>query len=174
MRRIANDFPSFVIGLAGDNELARYNLRDRQVRSRYRRALEKVYGDSAAIHLAHTNNVFIKKKKGLRTLIVYVDESIFAAELNAQRELIQLHLLELFGEETDQFEISISRWSKYKKNHPYLKDGSVVPKRQSANVPLDEDQKAFVVETVSTVENPKLRGSLQNAMTSTLQLRAQK
>lgn len=173
MRKISYDISSRIAKLAGDDELARINLRASQVRSRYRCALEKVYGDSAAIHLAHTNNVFIKMKKGLRTLIVYVDESIFAAELNAQRELIQLHLLELFGEEIDQFEIWTSKWSKYKKNHPYLKDDPVVVERRFASVPLDEDQKAFIAETVSAVKNDKLRSSLHNAMASTLKWRAQ-
>ena len=170
---MAKDLPSFVTRLAGGSELARYNLRVSQVRSRYRHALEKVYGDGATIHLAHTNNVFIKMKKGLITLIVYVDESIFAAELNAQRELIQLHLLEHFGEEIDQFEILTSRWSKYKNRHPYLEDGTVMVEGRSANAPLDENQKAFVAEVVSAVNDDKLRSSLQNAMASTLKSRAQ-
>lgn len=174
MNGIGQEITSCMSRLAGSNNLARYNLRASQVRSRYRRALERVYRDSAALHLAHTNNVFIKKRNGIRMLTVFVDESIFAAELNAQRELVQLYLLELFGEEIDQFEIRTSKWSKYRKHHPYLKDGSIAVSRHPTNTPLGDEQEAFVAETVSSIQNPQLRSSLLKAMTATLKHRMQK
>ena len=99
MRKIGPDIQRAVAKLSEGSESARLNLRIKQVRERYRQAIESVYRKSAGLHLAHTNNVIIKDRK----LVVFVDDSMFAAELNAQRELIKLRLLELFGEEIDDF-----------------------------------------------------------------------
>ena len=174
MKRIGPDISSYLMKLAGGNELALINIRTIHVRSRYKRAIESVYKDSAALHLAHTNNVIITKKRGLRTLIVYVDESIFAAELNAQRELIQLRLLELFGEEIDQFEILVSRWRKYKNYHPYLKNIPASSEREYPDIPLSGEQEAFVAEAAAAVEDIRLRNTMQRAMKAAIKRQAQK
>ncbi len=168
MKKIGADITLFISSLAGDSEQARINLRANQVRERYKTAIETVYRDAAPLFLAHTNNVYIMMKNGVRTLIVYVDESIFAAELNAQRELIKLHLLELFGEDVEQFEILVSK-PKYKKNHPFLTESSEKANATPPSIPLDDNEKAFVSNTVSTVEDERLRASLQKAMTADLE-----
>ena len=126
MRNMARDLELMIAKLSGNDEQARINLRARQVRDRYKQALEKVYKDQAPLFLAHTNNVYIIKKDQVKTLIVYVDDSMFAAELNAQRELIRLKLLELFGEDVEQFDIFVSRGS-YKSNHPYVLEDEEEP-----------------------------------------------
>ena len=51
-------------------------------------------------------------------LVVYVDNSMCAAELNARRELIRLKYREEFNTIIDVFEIRISRGS-YKDNYPF-------------------------------------------------------
>lgn len=168
MQKIGGSIEHFVAQLAGDQEQARINLRANQVRERYKCALETVYRDSAALFLAHTNNVYIMDKKDVRTLIVYVDESIFAAELNAQRELIKLKLLELFGEDVEEFEILISRGS-YKNNHPYLLPADEAAPAPAPSVPLDERERSYVTHTVSTVEDRRLRTTLQKAMTADME-----
>ena len=93
MKKLGHDLELMIARLLGNDEQARINLRAHQVRDRYKQALETVYKNQAPLFLAHTNNVYILKKDGVKTLIVYVDDSIFAAELNAQRELIRLKLL---------------------------------------------------------------------------------
>lgn len=163
MRKLGNDIDMFVAELSGNDEQARINLRARQVRDRYKQALETVYRDQAALFLAHTNNVYIMSKGGVRTLIVYVDESIFAAELNAQRELIKLKLLELFGEELEEFEIHVSRGS-YKNNHPYVIDEADSTNDAIQDVPLDDEEMKRVLKTVSGIENEKVRKALESAM----------
>ena len=168
MRKIGADIGSLIATLAGDDEQARINMRANQVRERYRRAIQSVYRETAPLFLAHTNNVYIMKKDGVPTLIVYVDESIFAAELNAQRELIKLRLLELFGEDVEQFEIHVSR-GKYKKNHPYLAGSRETAAEKPASVPLDDTENAYVESTVSTVEDKQLREALQKAMKTDLE-----
>ncbi len=168
MRKLGADMSTFIASLMGDSEQARINYRAHQVRDRYKRALELVYRDTAALFLAHTNNVYIMDKDGVRTLIVYVDESIFAAELNAQRELIKLHLLELFGEQVEQFEIYVSK-PKFKKNHPYLASDEDASQKKAPSVPLTEEEKEYVEDTVATVEDDRLRESLRKAMTADME-----
>ena len=168
MQKIGRDITRFVSSLVGDNEQARINLRANQVRERYKRALEVVYRDTAPLFLAHTNNVYIMKKDDVRTLIVYVDDSIIATELNAQRELIKLHLLQLFGEDVEAFEIYVSK-PKFKKNHPYLVAEDGQPEKKAPSVPLDDEERNYVYATVQTVEDERLRESLRKAMTADLE-----
>ncbi len=116
--------------------------------------------------LEHTNSIYILKKEGLKQLIVYVDESIYAAELNARRELIKLKLLQEFNEQIDDFKILISRGN-YKKNYPFRKEESLNGSYPS--VPLDEEEMKEVEETVSGVENEELREKLKKAMVADLE-----
>ena len=168
MGKLGNDIAKAIAAMGGNSQAARINMRAQEVRQWYKEALEKVYGQTAELFLAHTNNVYIMDKDGVRTLIVYVDESIFAADLNAQRELIKLKLLELFGEPIEEFEIYVSRAS-YKKNHPYLTEDKQESDEPIPSIPLDSDEKAQVSNTVSVVDDKKLREAIQKAMTADLE-----
>lgn len=168
MRKLGNDIDAAIRALGGDSPTARINRRAHQVRDRFRRALESVYGEAAAHFLAHTNNVYIMDKDGVLTLIVYVDESIYAADLNAQRELIRLKLLELCGEAVEEFEIYVSRGN-YKANHPYLTDSEEESDPPALAVPLDPDEKSFVSDTVSVIADKRLRKAVEDAMTADLE-----
>lgn len=165
MKRIGNDVERLVARLAGDDAQARVNLRARQVRARYKAVLESVYRESAAVFLAHTNNVYIMRKKDVPTLIVYVDDSIFAAELNAQRELIKLKLLELFGEAVEEFEILVSRGA-YKDNRPYLEDQAETEASPEPLAPLSGSEETYISAIASTVEDERVRKSFEKAMTA--------
>ena len=168
MKKLGANISSLIAKLAGDSDQARINLRAMQVRDRYREVMQIIYRETADVFLAHTNNVYIMKKNGVPTLIVYVDDSLFSAELNAQRELIKLKLLEKFGETIENFEIHVSRGS-YRNHHPYLDDS--VEKEQSAtnSIPLDSEELQRVCETANMVENEKLRKALEKAMTADLE-----
>lgn len=168
MKKLGNDIFAEIGRLMGDDEQAKINFRARQVRERYKAALESVYRDQAPLFLAHTNNVYVMKKRDVKTLIVYVDESIFSAELNAQRELIKLKLLELFGEQIEEFEIYVSR-EKYKKNHPYLTDDRPESDEKHPPVQLDSNEKAYVSTVSATVEDERLREKLKKAMTADME-----
>lgn len=167
MKKLGKNIEYLIADLAGDSDQARINLRAHQVRARFREALEIVYRDTAQLFLDHTNNVYIMKKDGKKTLIVYVDDSIFAAELNAQRELIKLKLLELFGEQIEEFAIYVSR-SSYKKNHPYRDEDSENREQASTLKELSPDEKEQVCQTASKVEDDAVRNSLEKAMTADL------
>ena len=165
MRKIGPDIRYAVAKLGEGSESARKNLRIQQVRDRYRKAIESVYRDSAPLHLAHTNNVIIKD----RELVVFVDDSLFAAELNAQRELIKLRLLELFGEEIDDFKIRTSQWKKFRDLHPYVDSDSTESDRKPSVIPLDAAEKWHVSDVSSRIEDEGLRRAFEKAMTADLE-----
>ena len=179
MRKIGNDISRVIAEMGGDSDEARINMRVRQVLDRYRRAIESIYpAATARLHLAHTNKVIVKDVRTVgrngesvkvRTLIVYVDESMYAAELNAQRELIKLRLLELFREEIEEFSIRISGKTQYKKEHPYLDSDSTETDEKSPSIPLNDDEKEFVSRTVGVVQDIKIQKSLEKAMTADLE-----
>ena len=170
MKKLGNNMARVIAEMGGDSDAARKNMRTHQVRERYRRAIESVYPDKTAqLHLAHTNNVIITTSRGVGTLIVYVDDSLFAAELNAQRELIKLRLLELFGEEIDDFQIKTSRWKRFRERHPYFDEDSAELLKEPPSFPLNDDEKSFVSRTAGFVEDEKLRKSLERAMTADLE-----
>lgn len=170
MRKIGPDIQRAVAKLSEGSESARLNLRIKQVRERYRQAIESVYRKSAGLHLAHTNNVIIKDRK----LVVFVDDSMFAAELNAQRELIKLRLLELFGEEIDDFQIRTSQWKKYRDLHPYVDENSREVDQKPEAIQLDDVEQARVSDISSRIEDERLRKSFKQAMTADLRWKKEK
>lgn len=138
--------------------------------------------------LEHTNNVYIVHSDGLprsdgkryhddgkdasstgrgKQLIVYVDDSVVAAELNASRELIKLQFLDHFGEQLDGFKIIISRGG-YKKHHPFAAQAVPAYAEPVAPVPLNDDEQQFVEQQAAKTDNPKLARALRRAMTADL------
>ena len=84
-----------------DGDKIRRALRIREVRDIWSQLVEQPI-------LNHTNAVYIFTKDNRREMHVYVDESIYAAELNNRRELIKLACREQYGEVLDDFQIHIS------------------------------------------------------------------
>ena len=165
MKKLGANIEALIADLAGDSEQARINLRAHQVRDRYRAALESVYPATACIFLDHTNNVYITKLEGVPTLIVYVDESIYAAELSAQRELIKLRLLELFGENVEEFRIYVSR-ARYKQNYPYRDQGARTDDEPPSLPALDDHDQSSIEELASKIDDEEVRNSFEKAMTA--------
>ena len=138
--------------------------------------------------LEHTNNVFILDGRDVRSprrdwddrkdagatgtgkqLLVYVDESIVAAELNARRELIKLQFYERFGEMIDEFKIFISR-GQYKSVHPFVHHDAPPSYVEHARpVPLSEAERAMVCSQTADIQNPQLRRAVERAMVSDLE-----
>ena len=108
-------------------------------------------------------------KGDAKTLIVYVDDSLFAAELNAQRELIKLHLLELFGEDIDDFQIKTSRWKKYRENHPYVIEEAEITNRNIPSIPLSDEERLHVANISARIDDEKIRNTFEKAMTADLE-----
>lgn len=119
------------------------------------------------IFLDHTNNVFVFKKDGRVEMHVYVDESIYAAELNNRRELIKWRCLEEYGEAIDDFHIHISR-GKYKNHHPFRKREDNDPDQREP-IPLDSKEMETVDEACGKITDQRLRECFKKAMISDLE-----
>lgn len=139
--------------------------------------------------LEHTNNVYIVYSDGAprddgkryyddgkdatstgkgKQLIVYVDDSVVAAELNARRELIKLQFLDHFNERLDGFKIIISRGA-YKKKHPFAQGAEQSASTEvSQPVPLSEEEHRFVAQQAAKTDNPHLARAFERAMEADL------
>ena len=117
--------------------------------------------------LEHTNGVYILNEDDKRIMKVYVDESIYASELNNRRELIQLLCNERFGEVIDEFQIFIS-YGNMKKVYPFKKEGEEEADKLPA-VPLSAQEKEEVEQYSSVIKNERLREKFKKAMTADLE-----
>lgn len=157
---------------AQDDALAAKAARASKVKQMWRSVVEICCGASARAFLDHTNSVYIVREgegdAQRKILIVYVDESIFAAELNARREMIKLKLLERFGEQIEEFRILISR-GRYKENHPYRDsdEGAAVPTPPRRPLPAEEVER--LREQASGIADERMREALLKAMISGLE-----
>ena len=158
--------------VAQSNELAAKAARANKVKQMWRSVVEICCRPNAEAFLDHTNAVYIIREgegdEERKILIVYVDESIFAAELNARREMIKLKLLERFGEDVAEFRILISR-GKYKENHPYRAQEAENPSPEPARHPLSLEEIRELQERASAIEDPRMREALLKAMISGLE-----
>ena len=134
------------------------------------RKIEKTHAQFAELvdHfiLKHTNSVYLLKSQavpGAYDLVVYLDNSTCAAELNARRELLRFEYLDRFNTTIDVFEIRISR-GPYRDKHPFAErlSSDTQPKERS----LSEEETARIEEMTSAIEDPRLRASFQRAMTA--------
>lgn len=113
-----------------------------------------------------TQNEKCKETKipSLFDLVVYVDNSLVAAELNARRELIRLKYREQFNVVIDVFEIRISR-GLYKEKHPFKEQGRKTytpPVRRE----LSEEETSSINELVKDISNERIKESFIKAITA--------
>ena len=163
MGNINAQINEFLSQLSGDDSTVKIRMRTQQVYDEYKQAMRWVYKDYSAVFLQHTNAVYITKQDELVKLIVYVDESIFAADLNAQREMVKGWINSTFNEHIDEFEIHISRGN-YRNFHPF--ESSIEEQGPITVRELQEDEKNRIDEVCEHVENAKVRTSLKKAMTA--------
>lgn len=117
-----------------------------------------------------TGGSFARRKPPASELIVYVEDSLIAAEVDARREMIKLKFLELFGEEIDEFRIRVSR-GKYKLSHPYREEAEKTAPQKAPRVALSEARIAQIDEELSTIPDKKVREALKRAMISDLEVK---
>lgn len=133
--------------------------------------------------LEHTNSVYLLRHKNalgdsqaneevsktesdskVFDLVVYVDNSLVAAELNARRELIRLKYREQFKILIDVFEIRISR-GPYKDKYPF-KDQDVIPQTSTQGRELSEEETAHISELVEDISDKRIKESFIKAITA--------
>lgn len=119
------------------------------------------------IFLEHTNAVYIFKEDDRTQMHVYMDESIYAAELNNRRELIKLNCRERFGEVIDDFHIHISRGKK-KMDHPFAESKTNELDKKNP-IALSSEEMERVESSCSHIEDENLRHHFEKAMIADLE-----
>lgn len=143
------------------------NRRIRKVHSQFSQVVDPFI-------LEHTNSVYLLRHKDLLDsvreeeifdLVVYVDNSLIAAELNARRELICLKYREQFNIAIDTFEIRISR-GHYKERYPFknITDSSKIEKASLHE--LSQEEINQINEIVKDMPEGKLKGSFIRAISA--------
>ncbi|MDO4442650.1 MAG: DciA family protein [Slackia sp.] len=150
---------------AASSELAAKAARANKVKQMWRDVVDGIFLD-------HTNAVYIVNEREERVLIVYVDDSLFAAELNARRELIKLKLLERHNEQIDDFRILVSR-GKYKKNYPFRCEPGASLREKRRRVELPPEKRAELELQCRAIEDERLRAALLKAMISDLEWKSE-
>jgi hypothetical protein len=163
MKTFSQNLFSSLDDLGVSRDAAAKAMRSAQVKNMWRTVVDPIF-------LEHTNAVYIIEEKGKKVLIVYVDDSLFASELNARREMIRLKLLELCQEDVDEFKIYVSR-GRYKKNYPFKGENTTVfAPRPAKKVALSADQERRVERSCGAIPDKHLREAARNAMISGLEV----
>ena len=174
MRNLGAQLDLAFLKIAKGDSAALMHRRAVQVRAEFKEAIEWVYADYASTFLKHVNAVYITKKEGEpHRLVVYVDESMFAADLNAQREMVKGWINDKFHENIDVFEIHTSR-GRYKETHPYLEEegkisstsGVASDGRKVSIRNLSKEEVFHVKHLSETVENESVKKAFEKAMTA--------
>lgn len=105
----------------------------------------------------------VSRETSLR-LTVYVDNSIVAAELNAQRELVILKYRELFGIKLDELEIKISRGA-YRENYPLRAQNDETDQKIFHEL-TPEEEAAIEIQTAG-ISDEDIKASFQRALKAT-------
>ena len=132
--------------------------------------------------LEHTNSVYLLRHKDVLgdsqpnkdankeqsdtqvfDLVVYVDNSLVAAELNARRELIRLKYREQFKISIDVFEIRISRGS-YKGKYPF-RNQDAVSQIDTQPRDLSDEENERINELVEDISDKRIKESFIKAIT---------
>lgn len=159
MKSLSSVMSKALSAAAGSDALVKKAARAAQVKRMWRESVD-------AIFLEHTNSVYVIREDERKILMVYVDDSIFAAELNARREMIKLRIETKFGERIDEFRILISR-GRYKKNYPFRDELSeTVRPVKVVRHPLSPEKLEDIDHACSQVPDERLREALKKAMIS--------
>lgn len=141
-------------------------MKIRQIHDMWRDLVEQMILD-------HTNSVFLFTKNGKKEFHVYMDSSIYAAELNNRRELLKMLAHERFNEDIDIFEIHISR-GVHKKEYPFqISQEEGVSLHQDKVVELPERMIRDIEDSAYKIPHEALRKAFTSAMKSDLEWKAQ-
>lgn len=105
----------------------------------------------------NTNSTYTNTPK---KLIIYVDNSICAAEFNARRELFVLKYRELFNVIISVFEIRISKGN-YKNSHPFILEEC---SKEATKYILTHQDYEKIERMISNIKQPKLKESFRKAL----------
>ncbi|MDO5117796.1 MAG: hypothetical protein Q4D34_04845 [Eggerthellaceae bacterium] len=146
------------------------------VQGLFRQAIEQVYKDKASYVLSHINAVYIMKNDDTtdKELIIYADDSLIRADLDARQEFIKVALFAQ-GEEIRTARFIASRGN-MKKHHPFVEIEDIEYDNPQYLVyftqthhPLDDEQQAAVEAATDLIEDQRVAQSFSKAMRANLE-----
>lgn len=162
MRSFSSALQQTLRTTAASSELAAKAARASKVKQMWRDVADEMFLD-------HTNAVYIVNECGCKVLVVYVDDSMFAAELDARREIIRLKLLERHNEAIDEFRILVSKGA-YKRNYPFRDPATEALRPGRAyRVELSAAKREELERQCASIADERLRKALLKAMISGLE-----
>jgi hypothetical protein len=118
--------------------------------------------------LKHTDNVVFSIKAKHPCVLVYVDNSHWAAELGTQKELHRLLLEKETGWEIDDLKFFVTRKAMFKKLFQKKKEDQQ-SEAKATPLPLDENEDRYARELVSPIEDERLKKRLYKAIKTDLE-----
>lgn len=118
--------------------------------------------------LSHVNSVYLmrdKQNSELYQLVVYVDNSTIAAELNARRELIKLKYRERFTITIDEFAIRISKGA-YRKTYPFKEEQDNQRNHKVKKRELSPEEEYAIDTLIKDLPEGKVKASFKRAITA--------
>jgi hypothetical protein len=113
--------------------------------------------------LAHTDNVVFTPKKH-SSILVYVENSHWAAELENQKELYRILLIKETGWDISDIKFLVTRKVSLKKLFTKRREREKSKKERKVAIPLTEKEDRYARELVSVVKNEELKKRLYKAI----------
>jgi hypothetical protein len=114
--------------------------------------------------LQHTDNVVFSPKTKDNTILVYVENSHWAAELGTQKELYRILLEKETGWELPDVKFLITRKTAFKKLFKKREAKQKTEKAQKTAIPLTEEEDSYARDMVSPIKNERLKSKLYKAI----------
>ena len=174
MKKLSAELKKVSSRLNGKDDSSRLARRVAEVHALWKDAVEQLYKGNTPYVLKHTNGVCIKKENGLTYLTVYMDDGGVRSDVHCQQHFILTWIEQVHGEKIDVFKTLPARFD-MRNRHPYLEgmessgdscaSGAKGRKSQETLSPQEEKK---VLDTASSIEDPRLRHALEKAMSADL------
>jgi hypothetical protein len=114
--------------------------------------------------LEHTDNIVFSHKTEQPCVLIYVEDSRWAAELGMQRELYRILLEKKTGWEISELKFYVTRKAMFKKFFKKQKEETKQDEVKKTAIPLTKEEERHARELVSSIKNEKLQESLYKAI----------
>jgi hypothetical protein len=114
--------------------------------------------------LQHTDNVVFSVKAKEACVLVYVQDSHWAAELGMQKELYRLLLEKEYGQEIKDMKFLVTRKASFKKLFRKKEREAKEGDAKKCAAPLTEEEDRYARELVSRIEDERLKRKLYKAI----------
>ena len=171
--RLGDEIRSQANQLARGNDASRLARRIAEVHAMFADAAQALYHENAPEVLSHVNAVYIKNESGQKTLSLYIDDGSFRWDLYNQQHFLMLWLKERHGEQIDVVKTYPSRLG-MRDRHPFKTANSLDDQRKVAKKTITQGEREHIEKTAQSIADPWLKRRFIEAMTASLEIKAEK